>query len=68
MVIDSSALFAILSDEPERRRFNEAIEAAESSVISVASSLRLRTSSRRVSEQRVFVISIFSLASQGSNS
>ena len=37
MVIDSSALFAILSDEPERRRFNEAIEAAESSVISVAS-------------------------------
>ncbi len=37
MVIDSSALYAILSDEPERRRFNEAIEAAESSLISVAS-------------------------------
>ncbi len=28
MVIDTSALVAILQDEPERRRFNEAIEAA----------------------------------------
>ena len=37
MVIDTSALLAILLNEPERRRFNEAIEAADSSVISVAS-------------------------------
>jgi uncharacterized protein with PIN domain len=29
MVIDTSALLAILQDEPERRTFNEAIEAAE---------------------------------------
>ena len=36
MVIDTSALLAILQDEPERRRFNEAIEAAESCVMSVA--------------------------------
>ncbi|MGH8611299.1 MAG: type II toxin-antitoxin system VapC family toxin [Gammaproteobacteria bacterium] len=37
MVIDTSALLAILQDEPERRLFNEAIEAAESRVISAAS-------------------------------
>ena len=37
MVIDTSALLAILQDEPERRSFNEAIEAAESRVMSVAS-------------------------------
>lgn len=37
MVIDTSALLAILLSEPERRGFNEAIEAADSSVISVAS-------------------------------
>ena len=36
MVIDTSALLAILFDEPERRRFNEAIEAAESRVMSAA--------------------------------
>lgn len=36
MVIDSSALIAILQDEPERRAFNEAIEAAETRVMSVA--------------------------------
>lgn len=36
MVIDTSALLAILLDEPERRSFNEAIEAAESRVISAA--------------------------------
>ena len=36
MVIDTSALLAILQDEPERRSFNEAIEAAESLVMSVA--------------------------------
>jgi uncharacterized protein with PIN domain len=29
MVIDTSALLAILRDEPERRTFTEAIEAAE---------------------------------------
>jgi hypothetical protein len=37
MVLDTSALLAILLDEPERRAFNEAIEAAEERVMSVAS-------------------------------
>ncbi|HSG39090.1 MAG TPA: type II toxin-antitoxin system VapC family toxin [Thermoanaerobaculia bacterium] len=36
MVIDTSALLAVLFNEPERRTFNEAIEAAESRVISAA--------------------------------
>lgn len=36
MVIDTSALLAILRDEPERRAFNEAIEATESRVMSAA--------------------------------
>jgi ribonuclease VapC len=36
MVIDTSALLAILGDEPERRRFNEALAAAESRLLSVA--------------------------------
>ncbi len=37
MVIDTSAIVAILSDEPERRAFNQAIESASSCVISAAS-------------------------------
>ncbi|BCS33384.1 VapC ribonuclease [Luteitalea sp. TBR-22] len=37
MVIDTSALLAILQDEPERRALNEAIEAAAERVVSVAS-------------------------------
>jgi ribonuclease VapC len=37
MVIDTSALIAILADEPERRRFNKAIEDAPSRALSVAS-------------------------------
>jgi ribonuclease VapC len=37
MVIDTSALLAILQDEPDRRAFTEAIEAAESRSLSVAS-------------------------------
>ncbi|HYU34967.1 MAG TPA: type II toxin-antitoxin system VapC family toxin [Thermoanaerobaculia bacterium] len=36
MVIDTSAILAVLLDEPERRQFNEAIEAAESRVLSAA--------------------------------
>lgn len=36
MVIDSSALVAILQREPERRRLIEAIEAADARLISVA--------------------------------
>lgn len=36
MVIDTSALVAILQNEPERRHFNEAIEKAESCSISSA--------------------------------
>lgn len=35
MVLDTSALLAILLNEPERRRFNEALEEAESRLISV---------------------------------
>jgi len=37
MVLDTSAVLAILQDEPERRTFNEAIEAAESRSLSTAS-------------------------------
>ena len=36
MVIDTSALLAILQNEPERRAFNEAIEAADTRAVSVA--------------------------------
>ena len=36
MVIDSSALIAIVEDEPERRRFNELIEAAPRRLLSAA--------------------------------
>jgi ribonuclease VapC len=36
MVVDTSALLAILQDEPERRRFNEALESADSRLVSVA--------------------------------
>jgi ribonuclease VapC len=37
MVIDTSAVLAILQNEPERRAFNEAIEAAASRSLSAAS-------------------------------
>jgi len=37
MVIDTSALVAILEDKPERRAFNEAIEAADTRLMSAAS-------------------------------
>ncbi len=37
MVIDTSALVAILGDEPERRAFNELIEAAHERALSAAS-------------------------------
>jgi len=36
MILDTSAVLAILQDEPERRRFNEAIEAAAEVRISAA--------------------------------
>lgn len=39
MVIDTSALIAILLDEPERRAFTEAIESAESRRVSAATLL-----------------------------
>jgi ribonuclease VapC len=39
MVTDTSALVAILQNEPERRKFNEAIEAAETRSMSTASFL-----------------------------
>jgi len=41
MVIDTSALLAILQDEPERRAFNEAIEAADARRLSVVSFVEL---------------------------
>jgi ribonuclease VapC len=37
MVIDTSAILAILGDEPERRAFNEAIESADPRLMSTAS-------------------------------
>ena len=37
MVLDTSALLAVLLDEPERRAFNEAIEAADRRWLSAAS-------------------------------
>lgn len=37
MVVDTSALLAILQDEPERRLFNEALESADARLMSVAS-------------------------------
>jgi len=36
MVIDTSAVLAILQDEPERRRFAESIEAADTRWMSAA--------------------------------
>ena len=36
MVVDTSALLAILQNEPERRSFNEAIEAASTRLVSAA--------------------------------
>ncbi|MEI6830330.1 MAG: type II toxin-antitoxin system VapC family toxin [Synechococcaceae cyanobacterium ELA445] len=41
MVIDSSAILAILQNEPERRSFNEAIQSAEFRLLSAASLLEL---------------------------
>ena len=43
MVIDTSALLAILQDEPERRAFNQAIEAAETRSLSAASFVEVST-------------------------
>ena len=37
MIIDTSALLAILLDEPERRRYNELIEASRKRLLSAAS-------------------------------
>ena len=42
MVVDTSALIAILDDEPERRLFNRMIEAATATYISAASLLETR--------------------------
>ena len=42
MVIDTSALTAIMGNEPERRRFNEWIEAATDTYVSAASLLETR--------------------------
>jgi len=37
MVLDTSAVLAVLQNEPERRKFNEAIEAADARSLSTAS-------------------------------
>ncbi len=42
IVVDTSAIIAIMSDEPERRSFNERIEAATACHISAASLLEAR--------------------------
>ncbi|MDP6875016.1 MAG: type II toxin-antitoxin system VapC family toxin [Alphaproteobacteria bacterium] len=42
MVIDTSAIIAILRDEPERRRFNEIIESVDACYFSTASLLETR--------------------------
>jgi ribonuclease VapC len=39
MIIDTSAIVAILNDEPERRAFNEAIERSDICLLSAASFL-----------------------------
>jgi ribonuclease VapC len=49
MVIDTSALVAILFDEPERRRFSELIEADETRLISAATLLE---ATQAIEEQR----------------
>ena len=42
MVVDTSALVAIMGDEPERRRFNRLIEAAPAAHVSAATLLETR--------------------------
>jgi ribonuclease VapC len=37
MIVDTSAILAILNDEPERRQFTEAIEASDECLMSTAS-------------------------------
>ncbi len=41
MIIDTSAIMAVLQDEPERRRFNEMIEAAPHKRLSAATLVEL---------------------------
>ncbi len=42
IVVDTSAIVAIMNDEPERRRFNEIIEDAEACYLSAAGLLEMR--------------------------
>ena len=42
MVVDTSALVAIMDNEPERRQFNELIEAASTTYVSAANLLETR--------------------------
>lgn len=44
MVLDTSSILAILQNEPERRKFNETIEAAETRSLSTASFVALCSS------------------------
>lgn len=54
MVIDTSALFAIETEEPEARRLDSAIRSADRSLISTASAVELAVvlTRRRQSDQR----------------
>ena len=52
MVIDTSAVVAILRDEPERRPFNEAIEAAPDRQMSAATLVELSISSAAADHRR----------------
>ncbi len=60
MVIDTSALVAILEDEPERRAFNEAIEAADTRLMSAASFVEMSIIIESATEPTAFAISISS--------
>jgi ribonuclease VapC len=64
MVIDTSALVAILQKEPERRPFIEAIEAADSRLMAVATFVEISI----VIEARHGAIWITSSAEQPSSS
>jgi uncharacterized protein with PIN domain len=52
MLIDTSAIVAILLDEPGQRRYDEAIEAAEVRLVSAVTRSSFRLSSRVVKARR----------------
>ena len=65
MVVDSSALIAIMENEPLRRRFNELIEAASATYVSAASLLETRiVLFARSGENAVLALDAFLLKSR----